>query len=328
MPKSNQLHFGKVAVLMGGPSAEREISLKSGAAILTALKESNVQAEAIDVSTDVFEKLQAGNYERAFIALHGPLGEDGCIQGGLEVIGMPYSGSGVMASSICMNKLMTKQIWLGCGIPTPNYRVLCDDPNDEFDEDELIAELGLPMIFKPVSQGSSIGMTKVNSKAEIASAWASARDFEETVIAEQWVEGPEYTVAILGGSALPVIRLETPRTFYDYDAKYQSNDTQYHCPCGLSEELEQQIQTLALQAFDATEASGWGRVDVMLDKDNQPWFLEVNTVPGMTDHSLVPMAAKAKNISFNELVIKILQTSFKEDSETSTNQLSGKCSAA
>ncbi len=328
MPKPNQLHFGKVAVLMGGPSAEREISLKSGSAILTALKESNVHAEAIDVSIDVFEKLQAGKYERAFIALHGPLGEDGCIQGGLEVIGMPYSGSGVMASSICMNKLMTKQIWHGCGIPTPKYRILSDD----LSEDELLAELGLPMIFKPVSQGSSIGMTKVNCKAEIASAWASALDFEEAVIAEQWIEGPEYTVAILGGIALPVIRLETPRTFYDYDAKYQSNDTQYHCPCGLSEELEQQIQTCALQAFDATEATGWGRVDVMLDKDNQPWFLEVNTVPGMTDQSLVPMAAKAKNISFNELVIKILQTSFKEDSETLANQfsspVSGKCSAA
>ena len=328
MPKPNQLHFGKVAVLMGGPSAEREISLKSGSAILTALKESNVHAEAIDVSIDVFEKLQAGKYERAFIALHGPLGEDGCIQGGLEVIGMPYSGSGVMASSICMNKLMTKQIWHGCGIPTPKYRILSDD----LSEDELLAELGLPMIFKPVSQGSSIGMTKVNCKAEIASAWASALDFEEAVIAEQWIEGPEYTVAILGDIALPVIRLETPRTFYDYDAKYQSNDTQYHCPCGLSEELEQQMQTRALQAFDATEATGWGRVDVMLDKDNQPWFLEVNTVPGMTDQSLVPMAAKAKNISFNELVIKILQTSFKEDSETLANQfsspVSGKCSAA
>ena len=328
MPKPNQLHFGKVAVLMGGPSAEREISLKSGSAILTALKESNVHAEAIDVSIDVFEKLQAGKYERAFIALHGPLGEDGCIQGGLEVIGMPYSGSGVMASSICMNKLMTKQIWHGCGIPTPKYRILSDD----LSEDELLAELGLPMIFKPVSQGSSIGMTKVNCKAEIASAWASALDFEEAVIAEQWIEGPEYTVAILGDIALPVIRLETPRTFYDYDAKYQSNDTQYHCPCGLSEELEQQIQARALQAFDATEATGWGRVDVMLDKDNQPWFLEVNTVPGMTDQSLVPMAAKAKNISFNELVIKILQTSFKKDSETLANQfsspVSGKCSAA
>ena len=317
-----QQYFGKVAVLMGGPSAEREISLKSGAAILTALKKLNVHAEAIDVSTDVFEKLHSGKYERAFIALHGPLGEDGCIQGGLEVMGVPYSGSGVMASSICMNKLMTKQIWQGCGIPTPKYRVL----SDELGEDELITELGLPMIFKPVSQGSSIGMTKVNNKAEIASAWASARNYEETVIAEQWVEGREYTVAMLDGNALPVIRLETPRSFYDYDAKYQSNDTQYHCPCGLSEALEKQIQTLAMQAFNATEASGWGRVDVMLDKDDQPWFLEVNTVPGMTDHSLVPMAAKAKNISFNELVIKILQTSFKENSEAVPNQISAQAS--
>jgi D-alanine-D-alanine ligase len=317
-----QQHFGKVAVLMGGPSAEREISLKSGAAILTALKESNVHAEAIDVSTDVFEKLHSGKYERAFIALHGPLGEDGCIQGGLEVMGMPYSGSGVMASSICMNKLMTKQIWQGCGIPTPKYRVL----SDELGENELITELGLPMIFKPVSQGSSIGMTKVNNKAEIAPAWVSARNYEETVIAEQWVEGREYTIAMLDGKALPVIRLETSRSFYDYDAKYQSNDTQYHCPCGLSEALEKQIQKLAMQAFNATEASGWGRVDVMLDKNDQPWFLEANTVPGMTDHSLVPMAAKAKNISFNELVIKILQTSFNEDSKTVSNQISAKAS--
>jgi len=319
-----QQHFGKVAVLMGGPSAEREISLKSGAAILTALRESNVHAEAIDVSVDVFEKLQSGKYQRAFIALHGPLGEDGCIQGGLEVIGMPYSGSGVMASSICMNKLMTKQIWQGCGIPTPKYRIL----GDSVDEDELIAELGLPMIFKPVSQGSSIGMTKVSSKAEIASAWVSARQFEESVIAEQWIEGGEYTIAILDGCALPVIRLETPHTFYDYDAKYQSSDTQYHCPCGLTAALEKQIQALAVEAFDVTDASGWGRVDVMLDQHDRPWFLEVNTVPGMTDHSLVPMAAKAKNISFNELIIKILQTSFKEDSEYLSEKLSGQVSGA
>ncbi len=304
--------FGKVAVLMGGPSAEREISLKSGAAVLKALQESGVNAEAIDVSSAVFKELQNGNFERVFIALHGPLGEDGCIQGGLEVLGMPYTGSGVMASSICMDKLMTKQIWNGSGIPTPKYHVLLDSVH----EDDLIADLGLPMIFKPISQGSSIGMSKVNHKAEIASAWASARQFEETVITEQWVEGGEYTVAILDAIALPVIRLETPHTFYDYDAKYQSNDTQYHCPCGLSETLEKEIQALAVQAFLATQASGWGRVDVMLDKNNQPWFLEVNTVPGMTDHSLVPMAAKASGINFNELVIKILETSFKEDSET------------
>jgi D-alanine-D-alanine ligase len=319
-----QQNFGKVAVLMGGPSAEREISLKSGAAILTALQDSNVHADAIDVSVDVFEKLQSGKYKRAFIALHGPLGEDGCIQGGLEVIGMPYSGSGVMASSICMNKLMTKQIWQGGGIPTPKYRLL----SDRVDEDELIAELGLPMIFKPVSQGSSIGMTKVNSKDDIASAWLSAQQFEESVIAEQWIEGGEYTVAILDGSALPVIRLETSHAFYDFDAKYQSNDTQYHCPCGLTAALEKQIQAFAVEAFDATDASGWGRVDVMLDKNERPWFLEVNTVPGMTDHSLVPMAAKAKNISFNELVIKILQTSFKEDSEILSEKLSGQMSGA
>ena len=319
--------FGKVAVLMGGSSAEREISLKSGAAILNTLKESGVNAHAIDVSDEVFKTLQNGNYDCAFIALHGPLGEDGCIQGGLEVMGMPYTGSGVMASSICMNKLMTKRIWSGSGIPTPKYTVL----NESMNEDDLVADLGLPMIFKPVSQGSSIGMTKVSNKEEIASAWASAHQFEETVIAEQWVEGEEYTVAMLDGIALPVIRLETPHTFYDFDAKYQAKDTQYHCPCGLPEALEKEIQVLAAQAFNATEATGWGRVDVMLDKDSRPWFLEINTVPGMTDHSLVPMAAKSIGISFNELVIKILEMAIKEDcealSEVSTRKISGACGA-
>ena len=270
--------FGKVALLMGGQSAERAISLKSGAAVLNALQASQVQVEAIDVDERVFEKLSAGNFERAFIALHGPLGEDGCIQGALEVMGMPYSGSGVMASSICMNKLMTKKIWQGCGIPTPKYQVL----NDNISEDELIELLGLPMIFKPVSQGSSIGMNKVNNREEIAAAWADARRYEETVIAEQWIAGSEYTVAILNGEALPVIRLQTPNTFYDYAAKYQADDTQYHCPCGLDDETEKKIQSLALQAFHETEAFGWGRVDVMLDKDQQPWFLEVNTVPGLS----------------------------------------------
>ncbi len=318
----NMQRFGKVAVLMGGSSAEREISLKSGAAILDALKTSGVNAEAIDVSDDVFSKLKKGAYNCAFIALHGPLGEDGCIQGGLEVMGMPFTGSGVMASSICMNKLMTKQIWSGSGIPTPKFRIL--DAN--IDEDELVTDLGLPMIFKPVSQGSSIGMTKVSNKSEIAAAWASAHQFEETVIAEQWIQGGEYTVGILNGVALPVIRLETPHTFYDYEAKYQSNDTQYHCPCGLPEVLEKKIQALAIEAFNATEATGWGRVDVMLDKNSKPWFLEVNTVPGMTDHSLVPMAAKESGISFNELVIKILATSFKEDSETFSTATSSKIS--
>lgn len=297
--------FGKVAVLMGGESAEREISLKSGAAVLQALSEMKINAEAIDVSVDVFERLRGENYSRAFIALHGPLGEDGCIQGGLNVIGMPYSGSGVMASSICMNKLMTKQIWQGCNIPTPVYRVL----SAEFDQHALVDEIGLPMIFKPVSQGSSLGMTKVNSEDEIGAALEHAREFEDVVIAEQWIVGKEYTVAILEDQALPMIRLETPRSFYDFDAKYEADDTKYHCPCGLPQQLEHEVQLLALQAFNATNATGWGRVDVMLDRNNKPWFLEVNTVPGMTDHSLVPMAANAVDIDFNELVVKILETS-------------------
>ncbi len=297
--------FGKVAVLMGGPSAEREISLKSGAAILQALLAKNIQADAIDVSQDVFQQLRQGGYNVAFIALHGPLGEDGSIQGGLEVIGLPYSGSGVMASSICMSKVMTKQIWQGCGISTPTYMVL----NDTLDEDKLLKQIGLPMIFKPVSQGSSIGMSKVDTKQNIRRAWEEARKFEETVIVEKWIAGREYTVAILNDRALPIIRLETPNSFYDYEAKYQASDTQYHCPCGLPEGIETEMQQQALRAFKATGATGWGRVDVMLDADSHAWFLEVNTVPGMTDHSLVPMAAKADGIDFNDLVVKILQTS-------------------
>jgi len=300
--------FGKVAVLMGGRSAEREISLKSGVAVLNALIAAGIQAEAIDVSENVFEQLRAGNFARAFIALHGPLGEDGCMQGGLDVMGLPYSGSGVMASSICMNKLMTKKIWQGCRIPTPKFCVL----KDAVDADALAIELGLPIIFKPVSQGSSIGITKANAKEEITAAWAHAREFEEMVIAEQWINGQEYTVAILNERALPMIRLETPRSFYDFDAKYQSNDTIYHCPCGLPEVVEAEIQALALQSFNATEAVGWGRGDIMLDANDQPWFLEINTVPGMTDHSLVPMAANAVEISFNELVVKILETSLSQ----------------
>lgn len=296
--------FGKVAVLMGGSSTEREISLQSGNAILKTLLTMNIQAEAIDVAEDVFQQLRQGGYNTAFIALHGPLGEDGCIQGGLEVIGLPYSGSGVMASSICMNKLMTKQIWQGCGIPTPTYTVL----SETLDEDMLLKEIGLPMIFKPVSQGSSIGMSKVDNKEEISRAWDVARKFEETVIVEQWIAGKEYTIAILNDRALPMIHLETPHSFYDYDAKYKANDTQYHCPCGLPKKLETQIQQQALHAFRATGATGWGRVDVMLDENNQASFLEINTVPGMTDHSLVPMAAKADGINFENLVVKILQT--------------------
>lgn len=297
--------FGKVAVLMGGQSAEREVSLKSGSMVLDALTFMQVEAQGVDVGCDVFERLRGGGYARAFIALHGKFGEDGSIQGGLDVIGLPYSGSGVIASSICMNKLVTKQIWKGYQIPTPNHRVL----KNTIDRDALVKELGLPMIFKPVSQGSSIGITKVDSEEEMDMAWEHARKFEDTVIAEQWIAGEEYTVAILDDRVLPVIRLETPRSFYDYDAKYHSSETQYHCPCGLSEKLEKEVQSQALKAYRVTGASGWGRVDVMLDDKGRTCFLEINTVPGMTDHSLVPMAAKACGIGFNELVVKILETS-------------------
>ncbi|MCY4642117.1 MAG: D-alanine--D-alanine ligase [Gammaproteobacteria bacterium] len=300
--------FGKVAVLMGGSSSEREISLRSGTAVLNALTEMHVDATGIDVSGDVFQRLRAEKFDRAFIALHGFLGEDGSIQGGLDVIGMPYSGCGVLASSVCMNKWMTKQIWSGQGIPTPAFRIL----KEALDPDALVKELGLPMVFKPASQGSSIGITKVNAKDEIIPAWEHARELEGTVIAEEWIDGQEYTAAVLTDQILPMIRLETPRTFYDFDAKYQSSDTRYHCPCGLSAAQETSIKEQALQAFKVTAATGWGRIDLMLDSHHQPWFLEINTVPGMTDHSLVPMAAKAEGINFNDLVIRILETSFSE----------------
>ena len=300
--------FGKVAVLMGGCSSERDISLASGSAVLNALTEMHVNASGIDVSGDVFERLRAENFDRAFVALHGYLGEDGCIQGGLDVIGMPYSGCGVLASSICMNKWMTKMIWSGQGIPTPSFRVL----DESIDADSLVAELGLPMILKPASQGSSIGITKANSKEEIMAAWQCAHDLESTVIAEKWIDGQEYTAAILAGHVLPLIRLETPRAFYDFDAKYHSNDTLYHCPCGLPEAQEMNIKEQSLLAFEVTSATGWGRVDLILDGEGQPWFLEINTVPGMTDHSLVPMAAMAEGMGFNELVIRILGTSLTE----------------
>lgn len=297
--------FGKVAVLMGGNSGEREISLRSGTAVLKALQESNVDAHGVDVGRDVFSLLQENKFERVFIALHGCGGEDGSIQGGLEIIGMPYTGSGVMASSICMNKIMTKQLWEVENISSPKFAVI----NEAASYQQVSELLNTPFILKPSLEGSSLGITKIENEKQFDLALSQAHKFKGALLAEQWVDGDEYTVAILDGNALPVIRLETPRGFYDFEAKYQSNDTQYLIPCGLTQEKEQQIQEQALLAFNATGATGWGRVDVMVDHAGQHWFLEVNTVPGMTDHSLVPMAAKHVGISFEQLVVKILQTS-------------------
>lgn len=302
-PISNE-NFGKVAVLMGGNSGEREISLRSGSAVLKALLDSDVDAHGVDVGSDVFGLLQAHKFDRVFIALHGCGGEDGSIQGGLEIIGMPYTGSGVMASSICMNKIMTKHLWTVENISSPKFMPI----RGTTDYQQVTELVGIPFILKPSLEGSSLGINKIENEAQYNEAISQSHKFKGALLAEQWVDGREYTVAILNGQALPVIRLETPRGFYDFEAKYQSNDTQYLIPSGLSEADEKKMQEQALCAFNATGATGWGRVDVMIDADGENWFLEVNTVPGMTDHSLVPMAAKHIGISFEALVVKILQT--------------------
>jgi D-alanine-D-alanine ligase len=294
--------FGKVAVLMGGLSAERGISLLSGNAVLDALKNKGVDAHGIDVDEDIVSEMLSENYDRAFIVLHGRGGEDGTMQGLLELMAVPYTGSGVMASSLAMDKLKTKQIWLAMGLPTPEFSILDSEKSCQ----QALDTLGLPLIIKPVLEGSSIGMSKVEREEELVPAWNKARQCGGTVIAERWVVGEEYTAAMLDDQVLPMIKLKTTHKFYDYDAKYEADDTQYICPCGLPEEQEAEFAELAATAFNAVGAASWGRVDFMVDKDNQPWLIEVNTVPGMTSHSLVPMAAKQAGLSFDELVLKIL----------------------
>ena len=296
--------FGKVAVLMGGWAAEREVSLNSGAAVLSALQSSGVDAHGIDVGRDILSVLQAGQYDRAFIVLHGRGGEDGVMQGALEVLQLPYTGCGVMASAISMDKLMTKRVWIGSNLPTPKFEML----TAESDFDAVVERLGLPLMVKPATEGSSIGMAKVTKADQLEAAWKVADKYDDQVFAEQWIEGDEYTCAILANEAQPLIRLEVQGGFYDYEAKYQSNDTKYHCPCGLNKEDESDLQALSTQAFSVVNGKGWGRVDMMRDKSGKTWLIEVNTVPGMTDHSLVPMAAEANGISFENLVIKILET--------------------
>ena len=295
--------FGKVAVLMGGWSAEREISLRSGAAVLDALRHQGVNAVGVDVQRpQVVAALSAGGFDRAFNILHGPGGEDGVIQGLLETLQIPYTGSGVLASALAMDKLRCKELLEGSGIPTPPWMVLEADTAPGLVE----ATLGLPVMVKPALEGSSIGMSKVSEADDMPAAYKAAAAYAGEVLAERWIGGREYTVAILGEEALPVIALETPREFYDYAAKYEADDTRYLCPCGLSAEEEQRLQRLALAAFEAVGASGWGRVDILADTDGTPYVIELNTVPGMTDHSLVPMAAKAAGIGFDELVVRIL----------------------
>ncbi len=303
-------HFGKVAVLMGGLSAEREISLHSGAAVLAALQRQNIDAHGVDVRHDIVSVLLDGCFDCAFIALHGRRGEDGVIQGVLEMLNIPYTGSGVLGSALSMDKVRSKQVWQAAGLPTPDFAVL----NDDSDWSAVVDELGLPLAVKPVHEGSSLGATCVQHLEDLEPAWRRAVEFDAAVMAEPWVIGEEYTVGILGGEALPVICLQTPREFYDYEAKYNTDDTQYHCPSGLSAADEQQFQTLALNAFTALGATGWGRIDFMLDKKGEAWLLENNTVPGLTDHSLVPMAAQAAGIDFDELILRILSVEARSDS--------------
>ena len=298
--------FGKVAVVFGGTSTEREVSLKTGTAVLAALRRRGVDAFGFDPRDRLLPELLSAGTDRVWIALHGPGGEDGTLQGALECLGIAYTGSGVMGSAIGMDKLRTKRLAQAAGIPTSDYVEL----TGEQDLDAALARLKLPLIVKPATQGSSVGMTKVERPGELLPAYRVAAAVDHSVLAEAWISGAEYTVSILNDRALPSIRIQPATTFYDYEAKYLRDDTQYFCPSGLSKPAEEHLAALGLAAFAVVGADGWGRADFMMDSAGRPQLLEVNTVPGMTDHSLVPMAAKAAGINFDELVWRILESSF------------------
>jgi len=296
-------NFGKVAVLFGGRSAEREVSLKSGAAVLAALQRSGVDAHAFDPAERDLSELKAEKFDRVFMMLHGRYGEDGTVQGALELMGIPYTGSGVMASAIGMDKWRSKLIWQAAGLPIPEYEALTE-PTDW----EAVAEhLDLPLFVKPASEGSSVGVVKVKTVEELPVAYAEAAKHDKVVIAETFMSGGEYTVAILNGKALPAIKIEPAREFYDYEAKYLRDDTRYLCPCGLSEEQEAEMQHMAQLGFQLIGGQGWGRIDFLRGEDGKMYLLEANTAPGMTDHSLVPMAARQAGLSFEQLVLEILE---------------------
>ena len=310
MSPADPRRYGRVAVLMGGNSAEREISLRSGNAVLEALRSAGVDARDLDpAGKDFVRELAEGRFDRVFIALHGRGGEDGVIQGMLDVLGLPYTGSGVLGSALAMDKLRTKQVWEAAGVPTPRFVQL----RGEADLATVKAMSGYPVIVKPAHEGSSIGISKADSDDGLHEAWQLARRYDDEVFAEQWVSGAEYTCGILDGEALPLIRLETPNTFYDYQAKYEADTTRYLLPCGLEPAAEQALQSGSLEAFRSVGGSGWGRVDFMLDEQGQPWFIEVNTVPGLTDHSLVPMAARASGLDFTAMACRILDTTLAAD---------------
>lgn len=292
--------FGKVAVLFGGKSAERDVSLNSGTRVLAALQRQGVDAHRFDPAERKLDELAA--FDRAFIALHGRHGEDGTIQGALELMAIPYTGSGVMASAVGMDKWRTKLLWRALGLPIPEFVML--DADSDFDAVEK--QLGLPLFVKPDCEGSSIGISMVKQPGELKSAYNMAVKHDALVLAERGILGGEYTVAILGEQALPIIRIEPATEFYDYEAKYLRDDTAYHCPCGLPEARELDLRAQALEAFGVLGCRGWGRVDFLMDKQGEAFFLEVNTSPGMTDHSLVPMSARAAGISYDELVLRVL----------------------
>jgi len=288
---------------MGGKSAEREISLLSGTNVLAGLRRKGVDAHAFDPAERPVFELNADGYQRVFIALHGRFGEDGTVQGALELMGIPYTGSGVMASALCLDKLRTKLVWLATGIPTPRHEILCAGS----DWAAVAKQLGLPLIVKPVHEGSSLGLTKVASVEKIQAAFELATQYDPLVMAEQYIAGRELTAAFLGARALPLIWIEAPQGNYDYQNKYFGDDTQYHCPCGLPAAQEKELQALVMRAVEALGCDGWGRADLMLRDDGAAFLLEMNTIPGMTGHSLVPMAARAAGIEFDDLVLRILE---------------------
>jgi len=298
--------FGRVAVMLGGASSEREISLLSGNGVLEALREKGVDAHPFDPSLRDLSELRLEGFDRCFIALHGRGGEDGTLQGALELFGIPYTGSGVMGSAIGMDKWRTKMIWQSAGIPTPRYRIL--EGNEDWNE--VAKDLGLPLIVKPAREGSTLGLTKVTNSSQLPAAYyLAARKFKDTALAEEFISGAEYTAAVLGDTVLPLIRIEAPAGNYDYQNKYFTDDTKYICPCGLPEAVEKELQAIVLKAFRLAGCSGWGRIDIMMSPEGKPSLLEVNTSPGMTGHSLVPMAAKVAGISYPDLCVKILQLS-------------------
>jgi D-alanine-D-alanine ligase len=296
--------FGKVAVLFGGKSAEREVSLKSGAAVLAALQRSGVDAYPFDPAVQNLQALVDEGFDRAFIALHGRYGEDGTVQGALELLGIPYTGSGVMASALGMDKWRSKLVWQAAGLPIPDYELL----EEHSDWKAVAQKLGLPLFVKPANEGSSVGISKVKQESELHAAYQAAAKYDKLVIAERFIGGGEYTAAILGELALPIIKIEPANEFYDYDAKYIRNDTKYLCPSDLSAAQEAEMQRLAKQAFALIGGEGWGRVDFLKGTDDKLYVLEANTSPGMTDHSLVPMAARQAGISFEQFVLRVLES--------------------